>query len=239
MLSLERTDQDRIRFIFWEEILYKAIVQERRFSWKNYAISALYIIFSEAEIEKIVSAIRVKSSVLATLLLPIKSSINPQKALHQKKAQKKTIKGKGKNNSIHDIPEVENPMKESIDDFDKGVTIYDDETFQKTVAPKAKETDQNTGEEKGVRPKTPFNIDGNKESKDSIWYINNAGLVLLHPFFVHLFSKLQLIEKNKFKSSKEQQKAIQLVSYLHSGISEFPEYDLVLPKLICNYPFFW
>lgn len=65
-------------------------------------------------------------------------------------------------------------------------------------------------------------------------YINNAGLVLLHPYLHILFDALGLLEKRVFKNPAAQDKAIQLLGFLGSGETDIPEYDLVFPKLLCG-----
>jgi hypothetical protein len=65
-------------------------------------------------------------------------------------------------------------------------------------------------------------------------YVNNAGLVLLHPYLHILFDALGLLEKRAFKTPAEQDKAVQLLGYLASGDTDTPEYELVFPKLLCG-----
>lgn len=65
-------------------------------------------------------------------------------------------------------------------------------------------------------------------------YINNAGLVLLHPYLHIFFDALGLLEKRAFKNPAAQDKAVQLLGYLASGETNIPEYDLVFPKLLCG-----
>jgi hypothetical protein len=65
-------------------------------------------------------------------------------------------------------------------------------------------------------------------------YINNAGLVLLHPYLHIFFDALGLLEKRAFKNPAAQDKAVQLLGYLASGETDLPEYDLVFPKLLCG-----
>lgn len=65
-------------------------------------------------------------------------------------------------------------------------------------------------------------------------YINNAGLVLLHPYLHILFDALGLLEKRAFKTPAAQDKAVQLLGFLASGETDIPEYDLVFPKLLCG-----
>lgn len=72
-------------------------------------------------------------------------------------------------------------------------------------------------------------------SEESI-LINNAGIVILFPFFVPFFEHLQLIAEGKFKNAQAQTKAIQVLHYLCYGTLKTPEHFLQLNKLVCNYP---
>jgi hypothetical protein len=65
-------------------------------------------------------------------------------------------------------------------------------------------------------------------------YISNAGLVLLHPYLQILFNAVGLLEKRAFKSPAAQDKAVQLLAFLACGETGVPEYELVLPKLLCG-----
>ena len=237
ILYFGHLETDVVRADFWKEILTKAIVHERRNSWNNYAIDAVQKIFSASEIENIVNSPKIRTTQLAALLLPLKKALEPEKRAPKRRVQKENKKGNWKIDAVDDVPKVGNPQK---NDYKKSRAIADvdgEKKVQRSVVNSNKSSDQNNDEENRIRQKSLVAKEEIKESNDSVWYINNAGLVLFNPFFEHLFSKLQFIEKNKFRSSRHQQKAIQLVSYLQSGISDFPEYSLVLPKLVCNYPF--
>lgn len=63
-----------------------------------------------------------------------------------------------------------------------------------------------------------------------------AGLVLLHPFLAMFFETVGLLEKRRFKDEWRRQKAAALLYYLATGETGAPEYDLVLPKLLCGIP---
>ena len=67
-------------------------------------------------------------------------------------------------------------------------------------------------------------------------YINQAGLVLLHPFLTNYFRAVGLVEENAFCHDLAQQTAIYLLHYLATGQTSAPEYELVLPKLLCGWP---
>ena len=65
-------------------------------------------------------------------------------------------------------------------------------------------------------------------------YIENAGLVLLHPFLMSLFENLGLVEDEKWHDDFCQQKAILILQYLAKGISPADEHELVLNKIMCG-----
>jgi len=67
-------------------------------------------------------------------------------------------------------------------------------------------------------------------------FIENAGLILLHPFLPALFRKLELVEGKEFKDMPHRHRAIHLLQYLAVGEPAAPEYSLSLPKLLCGLP---
>jgi hypothetical protein len=71
-------------------------------------------------------------------------------------------------------------------------------------------------------------------SEESI-YVPHAGIVLVHPFLSTFFSRLQLWDKTGFTDLYARQKAVYLLHYLATGERRGPEYDMVLPKLLCGY----
>lgn len=65
-------------------------------------------------------------------------------------------------------------------------------------------------------------------------YIENAGLVILHPFLIHLFEQLKLCKNEEWTSNRNQSKAVLLTQFLISGKAVFYENELVLNKLLCG-----
>ncbi|HMG13849.1 MAG TPA: contractile injection system tape measure protein [Saprospiraceae bacterium] len=63
------------------------------------------------------------------------------------------------------------------------------------------------------------------------FYINNAGLVLLHPFLSMIFETLKISKENKLL---EPERALCLLYFLTTGRNSPAEYELVLPKILCN-----
>lgn len=66
--------------------------------------------------------------------------------------------------------------------------------------------------------------------------VENAGLILLWPFFAHYFQTLNLIHLNKFTSIKESSHAAYLMDYLVYGHEESKELNLTLNKILCDIP---
>jgi hypothetical protein len=67
-------------------------------------------------------------------------------------------------------------------------------------------------------------------------YLNQAGLVLLHPFLRPYFEDVGLLREDHFQDATCQQTAIYLLHYLATRQTDAPEYELVLPKLLCGWP---
>jgi hypothetical protein len=64
-------------------------------------------------------------------------------------------------------------------------------------------------------------------------YIDNAGLVLLHPFLPQFFEALGVASEDKILKPD---RALCLLHYLATGQAVAPEYELILPKILCNAP---
>ncbi|WP_341328764.1 contractile injection system tape measure protein [Methylotuvimicrobium sp. KM2] len=62
-------------------------------------------------------------------------------------------------------------------------------------------------------------------------YVDNAGLVLLHPFLPQLFTVSACLQDYKIVKTG---RALALLHYLATGEPTAHEYDLVLPKVLCN-----
>ncbi|MDQ6867409.1 MAG: contractile injection system tape measure protein [Pseudomonadota bacterium] len=65
-------------------------------------------------------------------------------------------------------------------------------------------------------------------------YIGCAGLVLLHPFLPRLFEALGIAAEDKLE---QPERALRLLHFLATGQRIASEYELLLPKLLCNVPF--
>ena len=73
-------------------------------------------------------------------------------------------------------------------------------------------------------------------SADEAVTVQNAGLVLLHPFFHTYFSRLQLLEGGKFVNEAARHRAVRLLQLLVDDGTDHPEHALLLNKVLCNMP---
>jgi hypothetical protein len=64
-------------------------------------------------------------------------------------------------------------------------------------------------------------------------FVNCAGIVLLHPFLVRFFEGVGVALDGKLL---QPDRALCLMHFLATGQRAAPEYDLLLPKLLCNVP---
>jgi hypothetical protein len=65
-------------------------------------------------------------------------------------------------------------------------------------------------------------------------YIDNAGLILIHPFLKHLFDTCHLLDKNNEISNPEV--AAHLLHYLATGREQDYEHSMIFEKFLCNMP---
>lgn len=67
-------------------------------------------------------------------------------------------------------------------------------------------------------------------------YINQAGLVILHPFLEYFFKDFGLLQDKDFVDLSAKQLAIHLLHYLGTGNINAFEYDLGFEKFLCRWP---
>lgn len=84
----------------------------------------------------------------------------------------------------------------------------------------------------GLSENTPSNLIHHPEAREGI-YVENAGLVLLHPFLPQFFAALGV---GGDKNLLQPERALCLLHFLTTGQSLAPEYELMLPKILCNIP---
>jgi hypothetical protein len=86
-------------------------------------------------------------------------------------------------------------------------------------------------------PIDPEKASKTMESEGSAIYIENAGLVLLHPYLKTFLNEFGLVDDKKFKDRDASFTAILLLQYLVYGNKiHFQEYHLALNKILCGIP---
>ena len=85
-------------------------------------------------------------------------------------------------------------------------------------------------EKSGRKLSIPYKLES--ESDYPEYFIENAGLVLLHPFLKPFLEEFELVKDDEFVDEASQEKAVGLLQYLVTGQTEFPEHELLLNKLL-------
>lgn len=65
-------------------------------------------------------------------------------------------------------------------------------------------------------------------------FIENAGLVLLWPYYTRFFQALEISNADGFLSEDDASKGVYYLQYLATGRDTWPEFDLTLNKLLCG-----
>ncbi len=115
-------------------------------------------------------------------------------------------------------------LQKTNNTFPKGSEAIE-KTFQKTTCPDAiihPFQAETTSTEKII-----------SEEKSS-QYLENAGLILLHPFLKHFFQKTKVL--NEQHEWNDVEKAIQLLHFMATGALNPYEYQLGVEKLLCGSP---
>lgn len=142
--------------------------------------------------------------------------------------------------------EIEDTLKESnLSSFSEEEKIQFSDANDAIRQNETKEEEDllNTGEKAGTNQKEEQSI-GEKQlaswteyDEGTQYYVQNAGLVLIHPFLSTYFKALNLLKEGQFVDEKTQERAIHLLHFLSTGETRPAEYDLILSKLLCNLPF--
>jgi hypothetical protein len=85
-------------------------------------------------------------------------------------------------------------------------------------------------------PSAEAGIQNKNSLPDEGLFVQNAGLVLLHPFLFNLFKYLGLLDEKGFKSNSHRQRALVVLHFLSTGSATYEEHELVVAKLFCSHP---
>ena len=101
--------------------------------------------------------------------------------------------------------------------------------------PGALKKESTTRKQTANQPRTMGTETKSDEQPDTIdgLYIDNAGLVLLHPFLPQFFEALGIADGHQLR---QPDRALCLLHFLATGQSIAPEHALLLPKALCNIP---
>lgn len=97
-----------------------------------------------------------------------------------------------------------------------------------------------SAESSGSQPTSEKNDQSHQTEKTPIedsqaeYWLENCGLTLLWPFMDRYFSMLQLLENRTFKSPEAAYRGAHLLQFLVTGQEGFPEYQLILNKILCG-----
>jgi|GEM_PF-7112735 len=75
-----------------------------------------------------------------------------------------------------------------------------------------------------------------KETIESAVFIENAGLIIFHPFLAGLFEKAGLMHNNNFIDDQARCRAVHLLQFIADGQEQLPEYLMPLNKVLCGMP---
>lgn len=106
--------------------------------------------------------------------------------------------------------------------------------WQQGAAVAATSSPAGTGSGPGASAREPAapGEDEHPEARTGL-FLQNAGLVLLHPFLPRLFQALGIADQDRLL---DPERALGLLHYLATGQCLTPEYELALPKILCGLP---
>ena len=76
----------------------------------------------------------------------------------------------------------------------------------------------------------------NKTPNGEFIFVQNCGIVLLHPFLAQYFGELGLLDNKHFADAAAQKRCLLLLHYLATGANIAAEFDLTLQKIMCGIP---
>ncbi|MEM8528694.1 MAG: contractile injection system tape measure protein, partial [Bacteroidota bacterium] len=171
------------------------------------------------------------------------SSVDKKDAIQA--AEKRTeIKSKAKQNKKGETSEIN--IKETAQDISYSIQGDGTKTNIDTKTTDLEKVDEGSSALSSKKPTTPLEISEEISKKATLYYkeqaagttyyVQNAGIILLHPFLSHYFKGLELLEGKAFKDREAQQLAVHLLQYLATQQEQTAESDLLLMKFLCHLP---
>lgn len=94
-------------------------------------------------------------------------------------------------------------------------------------------TSQNAHTQKTI---IPYKMETNDSVSEITTVVYNAGLVLVWPFLARLFESLKYTGQGMFVNDEYRNRAVYLLQFLVYNQTEYPEYEMVLNKLLTGIP---
>lgn len=117
--------------------------------------------------------------------------------------------------------------------FDRAKERMETIVAERSIQPDAGQRHTNTSA-KDAKPETNKKKRPSDETEGI--YVQNSGLILLHPFLLYFFKEFDLLNSaDSFKDDACRQIAVHLLHYLATGKEEPFEYELLLEKFLCGH----
>ncbi len=114
------------------------------------------------------------------------------------------------------------------------IAISADSSIKKENYPKENEVSLDPKMDTFNTVETPIDRSFEIDENDGL-LVENAGLVLIHPFIKHFFQNLDLLDGNQIQEDKID-KAVHILHYLATKKEQPFEYELIFEKFLCGIP---
>ena len=152
-------------------------------------------------------------------------------------AQQPALEAAGKKNKPGDLEKKsegaakEQPAKKAGEKPGKGKRPKTDETTASEIA--GEKMSHAAGD---AVKESPHLEEALEEQAAQGWVVENAGLVLLWPYFKTLFESLQWVRGGRFRDEDNRERGLHLLHYLVYNREEPEEHALLLNKIFCAWP---
>jgi len=137
-------------------------------------------------------------------------------------------------NRLQDIVTELKSAKHLSYKFDWDEILYEFQiTRENALAQQATEINE-TNNEQGNKLKEAQHESFEEIDEEGI-FVNNAGLILLHPFLESFFNDFELLKNEQFRDMNSRAIAVHLLHYLATKEEFAAEYDLFLEKFLCQW----
>lgn len=115
-----------------------------------------------------------------------------------------------------------------LEDLKSNITPFPEKIRRKSGFQETKEDKKVVGKKQKKR-----------EVEEEGLFVDNAGLVLLHPFLSSLFTDFELLAEGQFKDSESQTIAVHLLHYLATKQEFAAEHELAMEQFLCGWDSDW